>query len=88
MSAYFDVCVHDRNSFAFSEIDAYRLLCHALIQSLPDAAMAEATESLSDLQDYKPLLPYASAFPKAGPSISAEIGPTIIRPIFPVVDEE
>ena len=64
-----------------------RLFCHYVISNLPEAALAEAVESLSHVwQFYRRLAPAPKALP-APPSIPARIGHTFTRPVYPVTEE-
>jgi hypothetical protein len=65
-----------------------RLLCHGLVQRLPEDALPEAVESLSEMYKFyrqpflqQPVLP-------APTSIPVRMGPAIVRPVFPVTEEE
>src|SRR5437763_15994995 len=62
--AFFDVCIPGESRiFSLSETNAYRLLCHALVQHLPDTAFGEAVEALSGMYEFyrtTPMLPAPS----------------------------
>lgn len=64
-----------------------RLFCHALIQRLPDEGLAEAVQSLVDMNEFyrlprfvpPPLLPQKS--------IPVRIGEAILAPVYPVTED-
>jgi hypothetical protein len=64
-----------------------RMFCHALVHWLPDRALAEAAESLSDMYTF-----YSTPVPQRLPlphiaSVPVEVGPTVVRPVFPLSEE-
>jgi hypothetical protein len=64
-----------------------RLLCHALVQMLPEAGLPEAVESLSDMVQFYQNPPPAYRLLPHGPSVPIQIGPPVVRPVFPVTEE-
>lgn len=71
-----------------TENDANRLLCHVLIQHLNDRGLPEAVESLLDVVRFyeNPPPPYR-VLPE-GPSIPVAMEPPIVRPVYPVTEED
>jgi hypothetical protein len=52
MQAYLDVFVPcDGGTLVLSEMEAYRLLCHAMVQRLPDKAFQRAAEALVEVYE-------------------------------------
>jgi hypothetical protein len=87
IQAYLDVCVPSANeTFSLSETDVYRLMCHALVHRLPQAAFGEAVESLSRMYDFYQDLPI---LPTSCPpdSMKARITGSCTAPIFPVLED-
>jgi hypothetical protein len=76
------------DAFDVPESVMNRLLCHALVQHLQDRGLPEAVERLSDMVGFyeNPPPPYR-VLPQ-GPPIIATIGQTIVRPVYPVTEEE
>lgn len=65
-----------------------RLLCHALVQKLPESGLAEATESLSEMVKFYLSAPSpCRVLPHSAP-INAEWGQARVRQVFPVTEEE
>jgi hypothetical protein len=66
-----------------------RLACHLLIEQLKDEALREALESLTDAYaveiargaPQKPL-------PQPTRTVKARVGKSVVRPVFPISDEE
>jgi hypothetical protein len=89
MQAFFDVCLpSDGKAFSLSEPEMYRLLCHVLVQRLPDKAFEEAIESLSELHQFHTASVIPSQSLPASRGIPGQVGATYVRPVFPVTDEE
>lgn len=65
-----------------------RLLCHALLQRLPDEGLDEAAESLFNMNEFYRLPHYAPPPPLLGKSLTVQMGPGYVRPVFPVTEEE
>lgn len=65
-----------------------RLICHALLHSLPDTAIAEAVQSLTEMREFhlSPRVRRVAALPPAR-SVVAKIGDHSVRPTF-VASEE
>lgn len=87
IAAYFDVCLRgDRSGLTLSEVEAYRLLCHAIVQSLPDAAFKEAVESLSGMYEFYQPVPALPAT-QAMRSVKAKVTGSYAAPVFSVGEE-
>ena len=53
MEAFLDVCIpSEREGMSLSPAATYRLLCHVLIQHLPDVAFGEALEALKGMYEF------------------------------------
>ncbi|MGH7173119.1 MAG: hypothetical protein ACRELF_00085 [Gemmataceae bacterium] len=65
-----------------------RLLCHGLLQRLPDDALSEAMESLFGMYEFYRLPRYVPPPPLPRKSIPVRMGPGYVRPVFPVTEEE
>lgn len=73
--------------FEWSEAIKTRIVCHFLIQHLPDNALREVWESLSEIHAFyaTPARPRLSAPQPA--LMPATLGPVTVRPVFPVSEE-
>lgn len=69
-----------------SEVDLNRLLCHALIQHLPDERLSEAFEDLSDMYTFS--LTTSKPLPLPTRTVKARVGKSVVRPVYPISDEE
>jgi hypothetical protein len=72
-----------------SEGDVKRLLCHVLIQHLPEEGLSEAFESLSDMYTFY-LMPAPPMKTLAEPAKTGRgrISEAVVRPVFPISEEE
>jgi len=88
-SASFNVCLYDPDSrISLTEAERFRLQCYLLLHCLPDEGLKEAADELAEICEFhsRPAPP-----PKPLPapkSIAARVGATVVRPVFPVTDEE
>lgn len=64
-----------------------RLLCHALLQRLPDEGLDEAAESLFHMNDFYRLPRYVPPPPLPQKSIPVQMGKAIVAPVYPVTEE-
>ena len=65
-----------------------RLLCCWMVYMLPERGLTEAVESLSDLYEFHSR---AVELPKLTPppkSVPVRIGKTIVRPVYPITEED
>lgn len=65
-----------------------RLVCHALVQRLPEEGLDEAVQSLIDMNEFYRLPPYVPPPALPRKSIPVRMGPGYVRPVFPVMEEE
>jgi hypothetical protein len=70
-----------------SEADTNRLFCLALIQHLPDDALAEAAESLAAIYEFHQLPRARPPVLAVSETIPARITGTYVRPVFPIREE-
>jgi hypothetical protein len=86
--AFFDVCMPvGGDDFSLSETDTYRLLCHAMVQGLPEAAFGEAIESLVGMYDFYRDSNAIPALPVPLNAARAKITGSYVSPVFPVLEE-
>lgn len=64
-----------------------RLLCHALLQWLPDEGLDEAAESLFHMNEFYRLPRYVPPPPLPRKSVPVRMGKAIIAPVYPVTEE-
>lgn len=67
---------------AWSEADLNRLVCHLLVQQLPDEGLAEAVESLAEMCEFYARLPAPhSALPQPAASqpVKAKVASTRVE---------
>lgn len=66
-----------------------RLACHFLLQQLGDEALKDALESLTDAYSAQ-LAREAPPKPLPQPTrtVKARVGKSVVRPVFPITDEE
>ncbi|MHB1426292.1 MAG: hypothetical protein ACYC3I_24265 [Gemmataceae bacterium] len=64
-----------------------RLLCHALLQCLPDEGLDEAVQSLGDMNEFYRLPRYVPPPPLPRKSIPVRMGKPIIAPVYPVTED-
>lgn len=64
-----------------------RLLCHVLLQRLPDEGLDEAVESLFQMNEFYRLPRYVPPAPLPRKSIPVRMGKSIIAPVFPVTED-
>lgn len=84
---FFDICVPSEGEvLTLSEADAYRLLCHTLIQRLPDIAFKEAVDALTGMCEFYRHTPSLPA-PVSGRSTKARITGSYTAPVFPVTED-
>lgn len=89
MQAFVGVCAPEDpdGSIQLSEAQTARLLCHFMVQRLPDAAFDETVETLAGMYDYyresRPALPA----PESTQSFSAVISGGYTEPVYPVSEE-
>ncbi len=87
MQAFFDVCIPGESGIlSLSEMDAYRLLCHALVQHLPDMAFGEAVEALTGMYEFYRNSPTLPA-PPSPRSVKARVTGSYTVPIYPILEE-
>jgi hypothetical protein len=89
-SASVNLCLHSfEDSITLTEAELHRLRCYLLIHRLPDAGLKEADEELSEMYEFysQPVLP-PKPLPSAPKSVPVKMGATVIRPVFPITDEE
>lgn len=66
-----------------------RLACHAIIQQLPEEALKEAIESLTETYAfYARPVPPPKPLPPAPKSVPVRITGSYVRPVFPVTEDE
>jgi hypothetical protein len=65
-----------------------RLLCHALLQRLPNEGLNEAVESLFHMNEFYRLPHYVPPPSLPRKSLTVQMGPGYVRPVFPVTEEE
>ena len=87
-SAFLDLYIHEPpEGVTLSETDADRLLCHLLLQRMPDEGLKEAIESLSGMCEFY-RLPAGSPKPLPAPkSVRARITGSYVAPVFPATEE-
>jgi hypothetical protein len=87
MQAFLDVCVTgETEAISLTEAETYRLLCHVLVQHLPEPAYLEAVEALNGMCAFYRGLPGYPALP-APQSVKAKITGSFTAPVYPVSDE-
>lgn len=87
MQAFFDVCLPgESGEFSFTETEVARLLCHALVQHLPDVAFGEALETLTGMYEFYREVPALPAPPLLR-SVKAKITGSYTAPVFPIMEE-
>jgi hypothetical protein len=65
-----------------------KLLCHVLVEQLPENGLAEAVESLTGIYEYYRDQPkYLPEVPARLPSISGRITGEYVRPVAPLTEE-
>jgi hypothetical protein len=88
MQAYFDVCIPGKaGELALSEVEAYRLLCHALVQQLPDAAYGEAIEALTGMYEFYQQVPTLPEPRRLSEPVKAKLTGSYTAPVYPVTEE-
>ena len=89
MEAFVGVCVpEDSEGFQLSEAQSSRLLCHFLVQQLPDLAFEEAVESLTGMYEFYRESPVALLSPPPPiQSVKARITGSYTAPVYPVTEE-
>lgn len=87
MQAFFDVCIPIEDGAAsLSEGETCRLLCHTLVQNLPDIAFAEAVEALARMYEFYGSSPALPA-PHSPQSVKATITGNYTAPVYPVSED-
>ena len=87
MHAFLDVCLPGQSAaFTLSETDMYRLLCHAIVQQLPDVAFQEAVESLTGMYSFYQNSPALLDSPPT-PYVKAKITGSYVAPVYPVMED-
>ncbi len=87
MEAFFDVCIpNESEGISLSPAATYRLLCHVLIQHLPEVAFAEAIESLKGMYEFYGDSPALLASPPPL-SVKATVTGSYIAPVYPITAE-
>ena len=85
--AFFDICIPGEDGvLSLSETDAYRLLCHALVQHLPELAFPEAVEALTGMYGFYRKSETLPA-PPSRRSMKTRITGNYTAPVFPVLEE-
>jgi hypothetical protein len=88
MQAYFDVCIPENaGELGLSEVEAYRLLCHALVQQLPDAAYTEAVEALTGMYEFYQRVPFLPEPRPLAEPVRARFTGNYTAPVYPVTEE-
>jgi hypothetical protein len=64
-----------------------RLLCHGLLQRLPDEALSEAMELLCGMYEFYRRPPSQPPALPAPMSIPVRMLPSVVRPVYPVTEE-
>jgi hypothetical protein len=87
MEAFFDVCIpSESEGMSLSPAATYRLLCHVLVQHLPDVAFAEAIESLKGMHEFY-RDPPALLAPPPSVSVKARVTGSFTAPVYPITAE-
>jgi hypothetical protein len=87
MEAFFDVCVPSEGQEGqLSQDAAYRLLCHVLVQHLPEAAFGEAFEALNGMYEFYQERPKRLTSLSISP-VQASLTGTITAPVYPVSED-
>ena len=87
MEAFFDVCIpSESEGMSLSPAATYRLLCHVLVQHLPDVAFAEAIESLKGMYEFYGDSPALLAPPPLL-SVKAMVTGSYTAPVYPITEE-
>jgi hypothetical protein len=65
-----------------------RLLCHVLLDQIPDQGMQELLDIMSDLYEFysSRTEAYTPSLPEP-PKLKARVGKAIIRPVFPIIED-
>lgn len=72
-----------------SEADLKRLWCHALIQQIPEGRIEEAVEELAYVYaDALTPPPPPKPLPQPVRTVKARFGRSVVRPVYPISDEE
>ena len=66
---------------------AIRILCHALIDRLPEASFPELLEMLRNIYEFYQEPQYAPALPSAPISVEAQLSRTYVRPAIEIEEE-
>lgn len=64
-----------------------RLLCHALLQRLPDEALSEAVQSLFDMNEFYHLPQSVAPLSLPQKSIPVRITGSYMEPVYPITEE-
>lgn len=66
---------------------AIRILCHALVDRLPEEAFRELLEALVSLYEYHQAPQYLPALPPPPVSVEARLSRTYVRPTVEIEEE-
>jgi hypothetical protein len=75
------------DEFELPEAFMNRLICHVLIDHLQDSGLTEARETLAEMVSFYDNPPPTYRQLPHGPQVTVEMGPPIIRPVYPVVPD-
>lgn len=76
------------DAFGVPEPVLDRLRCHLLLTQLPDQGVPEALECLADMVGFYENPPPPYRLLPQGPPVPVTIGRTIVRPVYPVTEED
>ena len=67
-----------------------RLTCHFLLDQIPDRGLDEAFDTLTEIYDFyvSQIEEEATQLLPKPPSLEANITQSIVRPVFPVIEDE
>lgn len=80
--------VETSDSVQIPESILIRLACHALVHRLPTEALPETIESLVELQEFYAARKQPALSIPSSSSRPASWGETIVRPVFPITEDE
>lgn len=86
--AFVGVCIPEVSSaLELNNAQTSRLLCHFLVQHLPDLAFEEAIESLAGMYEFYRESPPELPAPLQNPSVKARVMETYTAPVYPISEE-
>ncbi len=88
MHVFLGLCVPEYGEeFHMTNYETSRMVCHLVIQNLPDSAMGDAVESLKGMYEFYRDPPLAIPVTARNPPVKATVSRSYTAPVYPITEE-